>query len=299
MKKWLAIGALILVTVIWGGGFVASDIALESMKPFQIMMVRFLLASVLMGVISRGQRKSEEKLKDRAGAIKAGVLMGVMLFMGFAFQIIGLQYTTPSKNAFLTALNVVIVPFIAFVILKKKIGAKGIIGAVMSVFGVALLSLNGNFTVSLGDGLTLFCAVGFAFQIFFTSEFVKKYPASVLNTVQMFTAFVLSAISLMIFGENDFQVTTQGWLSALYLGVVSTTICYLLQTACQKYIDETKAAIILSMESVFGTIFSILILHEVVTVRMVIGCAVILAAVIISNMSETSEKIEDKEICKI
>ena len=299
MKKWLAIGALILVTVIWGGGFVASDIALESMKPFQIMMVRFLLASVLMGVISRGQQKSEEKLKDRAGAIKAGILMGVTLFMGFAFQIIGLQYTTPSKNAFLTALNVVIVPFIAFVILKKKIGAKGIIGAVMSVLGVALLSLNGDFTVSLGDGLTLFCAVGFAFQIFFTSEFVKKYPASVLNTVQMFTAFVLSAISLMIFGENDFQVTTQGWLSALYLGVVSTTICYLLQTACQKYIDETKAAIILSMESVFGTIFSILILHEVVTVRMVIGCAVILAAVIISNMSETSEKTEDKEICKI
>lgn len=299
MKKWLAIGGLILVTVIWGGGFVASDMALESMKPFQIMMVRFLLASVLMGVISRGQRKSEEKLKDRAGAIKAGVLMGVTLFMGFAFQIIGLQYTTPSKNAFLTALNVVIVPFIAFVILKKKIGAKGIIGAVMSVLGVALLSLNGDFTVSLGDGLTLLCAVGFAFQIFFTSEFVKKYPASVLNTVQMFTAFVLSAISLMIFGENDFHVTTQGWLSVLYLGVVSTTICYLLQTACQKYIDETKAAIILSMESVFGTIFSIMILHEVVTVRMIIGCAVILAAVIISNMSETSEKIEDKEICRI
>lgn len=299
MKKWLAIGALILVTVIWGGGFVASDIALESMKPFQIMMVRFLLASVLMGVISRGQQKSEEKLKDRAGAIKAGVLMGVTLFMGFAFQIIGLQYTTPSKNAFLTALNVVIVPFIAFVILKKKIGAKGIIGAVMSVLGVALLSLNGDFTVSLGDGLTLLCAVGFAFQIFFTSEFVKKYPASVLNTVQMFTAFVLSAISLMIFGENDFHVTTQGWLSVLYLGVVSTTICYLLQTACQKYIDETKAAIILSMESVFGTIFSIMILHEVVTVRMIIGCAVILAAVIISNMSETSEKIENKEICRI
>lgn len=299
MKKWLAIGALILVTVIWGGGFVASDMALESMKPFQIMMVRFLLASILMGVISWGQRKGEEKLKDRSGAIKAGVLMGVTLFMGFAFQIIGLQYTTPSKNAFLTALNVVIVPFIAFVILKKKIGAKGIIGAVMSVLGVGLLSLNGNFTVSLGDGLTLLCAVGFAFQIFFTSEFVKKYPASVLNMVQMVTAFVLSAISLVIFGENDFQVTTQGWLSVLYLGVVSTTICYLLQTACQKYIDETKAAIILSMESVFGTIFSILILHEVVTVRMVIGCAVILAAVIISNMSETSEKIEDKEICRI
>jgi drug/metabolite transporter (DMT)-like permease len=143
MKKWLAIGGLILVTVIWGGGFVASDMALGSMKPFQIMMVRFLLASVLMGMISMGQHKKEGKLENRAGAIKAGILMGIALFAGFAFQIIGLQYTTPSKNAFLTALNVVIVPFIAFIILKKKVGMKGIIGAIMSVIGVALLSLNG------------------------------------------------------------------------------------------------------------------------------------------------------------
>ena len=293
-KKWLAIGGLILVTVIWGGGFVASDMALGSMKPFQIMMVRFLLASVLMGMISMGQHKKEGELENRAGAIKAGILMGIALFAGFALQIIGLQYTTPSKNAFLTALNVVIVPFIAFIILKKKVGMKGIIGAIMSVIGVALLSLNGNLTLSLGDGLL--CAVGFAFQIFFTGEFVKKYPASVLNMVQMITAFVLSAVSLVIFGENDLQVTTQGWLSVLYLGVISTTVCYLLQTACQKYVDETKAAIVLSMESVFGTIFSIIILHEVITLRMVIGCAIILAAVIISNLSETEGEAKDEEI---
>ena len=140
MKKGVAIGGLILVTVIWGGGFVASDMALESMKPFQIMMVRFLLASVLMGLVSMGQRKKEAKIENRAGAVKAGMLMGLTLFAGFALQIVGLQYTTPSKNAFLTALNVVIVPFIAFVILKKKVGVKGIIGAVMAVAGVALLS---------------------------------------------------------------------------------------------------------------------------------------------------------------
>lgn len=127
MKKGVAIGGLILVTVIWGGGFVASDMALESMKPFQIMMVRFLLASVLMGLVSMGQRKKEAKIENRAGAIKAGMLMGLTLFAGFALQIVGLQYTTPSKNAFLTALNVVIVPFIAFVILKKKVGVKGIL----------------------------------------------------------------------------------------------------------------------------------------------------------------------------
>lgn len=285
MKKYLAIAGLILVTIIWGGGFVASDMALESLLPFQIMAIRFFLATVLMGGITikqlRGMKKEE---------IKAGILMGIALFAGFALQIIGLQYTTPSKNAFLTALNVVMVPFIAFVVCKKKIGAKGIVGAIMAIVGVGILSLEKNLTLGIGDGLTLLCAVGFAFQIFLTSEFVKKYRAVVLNFVQMCTAFVLSIISLFCFGQLKFAVTTKGWLSVLYLGVVSTTICYLLQTASQRYVDETKAAIILSMESVFGTIFSILILGELITVRMVIGCVIILTAVIISNLADAQQE---------
>ena len=219
--------------------------------------------------------------------------MGVSLFAAFALQIVGLQYTTPSKNAFLTALNVVMVPFIAFVFLRKKIGAKSIIGAVMAIVGVGLLSLNKNLTLGIGDALTLLCAAGFAFQIFFTSEFVKKYRPVVLNFVQMCTAFFLSLISMFVFGEWHFDVTTKGWLSVLYLGVISTTLCYLLQTECQKYVDETKAAIILSMESVFGTMFSIIILHEKVTLKMVAGCVIILAAVIISNLAETEQSASD------
>lgn len=285
MKKYLAIAGLIAVTIIWGGGFVASDMALESLRPFQIMTIRFLLASVLMGLISiRGLRGITFQ------ELRAGMLMGTALFAGFAFQIVGLQYTTPSKNAFLTALNVVMVPFIAFVILKKRIGAKSIAGAVMAIVGVGLLSLERNLSLGLGDALTLVCAAGFAFQIFFTSEFVKKYRAVVLNFIQMLTAEVLSFISLFLFGETRFSVTIKGGLSVLYLGVVSTTICYLLQTASQKYVDETKAAIILSMESVFGTLFSILILHERVTLRMVLGSIIILTAVIISNLAETKGK---------
>ncbi len=281
MKRYLAIGGLILVTVIWGGGFVASDMALESLLPFQIMTSRFLLAAVLMGAVSVKGLKDMKKEEIRAGA-----MMGTALFAGFALQIVGLQYTTPSKNAFLTALNVVMVPFIAFIICKKKIGVKGIVGAVMAIAGVGILSLEKDLSLGFGDGLTLLCAVGFAFQIFLTSEFVKKYRAVVLNFVQMLTAFILSVISLFAFGELEFAVTTKGWLSVLYLGVVSTTICYLLQTASQRYVDETKAAIILSMESVFGTLFSILILHEQITLRMTVGCVIILAAVIISNLAD-------------
>ena len=282
MRKYLAIAGLIAVTVIWGGGFVASDMALESLRPFQIMTIRFLLASFLMGTASI------RKLKGmKSGEIRAGILMGAALFMGFAFQIVGLQYTTPSKNAFLTALNVVMVPFIAFVILKKKVGARSIAGEVMAIVGVGLLSLEKNLTLGIGDALTLVCAAGFAFQIFFTSEFVKKYRAVALNFVQMLTAVLLSFVSLFLFQETEFHVTAKGWLSVLYLGVISTALCYLLQTASQKYVDETKAAIILSMESVFGTLFSILILHEQVTLRMVCGCVIILVAVIVSNLADT------------
>lgn len=287
MKKYLAIAGLIAVTVIWGGGFVASDMALKSLRPFQIMAIRFLLATVLMGAASIRDLKGID-FKE----IRAGILMGCALFVGFAFQIVGLQYTMPSKNAFLTALNVVMVPFIAFLILKKKISRKSIAGAIMAIFGVGLLSLEKNLSLGIGDALTLVCAVGFAFQIFFTSEFVKKYRAVVLNFVQMLTAVILSIISLYLFGETEFHVTAQGWLSVLYLGVISTALCYLLQTASQKYVDETKAAIILSMESVFGTIFSILILHEQVTLRMICGCVIILAAVIVSNLADAQPEPE-------
>lgn len=287
MKKYLAIAGLIAVTVIWGGGFVASDMALKSLRPFQIMAIRFLLATILMGGASIRELKGID-FKE----LRAGILMGCALFVGFAFQIVGLQYTTPSKNAFLTALNVVMVPFIAFLILKKKISMKSIAGAVMAIFGVGLLSLEKNLSLGLGDALTLVCAVGFAFQIFFTSEFVKKYRAVVLNFVQMLTAVLLSVVSLFLFGETEFHVTAQGWLSVLYLGVISTALCYLLQTASQRYVDETKAAIILSMESVFGTIFSILILHELVTLRMICGCVIILAAVIVSNLADAQPEPE-------
>ena len=292
MKRPFAIAGLILVTAIWGGGFVASDIALDSLTPMQIMAIRFLIGAVAMALIAVRELRTVN-LRE----VGAGVLMGVALFAGFALQIVGLQYTTPSKNAFLTALNVVMVPFIAFVILRKHIGWKVILGAVMSVIGVAVLSLNGDLTLGLGDALTLACAVGFAFQIFLTGVFVQRYRAAVLNCVQMTTAFVLSAVGVLITGEVQLDATADGWWAVLYLGVVSTTICYLLQTACQRYVDETKSAIILSMESVFGTVFSIILLGEVITPRMVFGCAIILAAVLIANLADTADTTDAAPSC--
>lgn len=285
MKKYLGILGLLAVTIIWGGGFVASDIALETFTPFQIMLIRFFIAAVFMTVLGWKQLPTITKQE-----VKNGFWLGAALFAGFALQIIGLQYTTPSKNAFLTATNVVFVPFIALVIYHKKIDTRSLIGAGMAIVGAGVLSLQNDFSIGIGDGLTLLCAVGFAFQIFLTGEFVGKIRPSVLNFLQMTTACLLSAVGLLLSGEFTFQFSTRSLLAVGYLGVVSTTVCYLLQTVSQKYVDETKSAIILSMEAVFGTIFSVILLHEAVTVRMVVGSALILSAVLVSEIQPKKQK---------
>lgn len=280
MKKYLGILGLLTVTVIWGGGFVASDMALETLSPFQIMVIRFLIAAVLMTLLGAKQIRTISREE-----IKCGFWLGAALFGGFALQIIALQYTTPSKNAFLTATNVVFVPFIALVIYRKKIEVRSLIGAGMALVGAGVLSLQNDFSIGLGDGLTLLCAVCFALQIFLTGEYVGRIRPSVLNFLQMTTACVLSAAGLLISGDFTFAPSVRSLLAVLYLGVVSTTITYLLQTVSQKYVDETKSAIILSMEAVFGTFFSVALLHESVTVRMLVGAALILAAVLVSEIS--------------
>lgn len=279
MKKYLGILGLLTVTIIWGGGFVASDMALETLTPFQIMTVRFFIAAILMTILGGKQLRTITKSE-----VKCGFWLGAALFAGFALQIIALQYTTPSKNAFLTATNVVFVPFIALVIYKKKIAVRSLIGAGMAIVGAGILSLQSDFSVNLGDGLTLLCAVGFAFQIFLTGEYVGRIRPSVLNFLQMTTACILSVIGLFVSGDFHFTPSMKSVLAVLYLGIVSTTICYLLQTVSQKYVDETKSAIILSMEAVFGTVFSVILLHEAVTLRMILGSALILSAVLVSEI---------------
>ena len=280
MKKYLGILGLLTVTVIWGGGFVASDMALETLSPFQIMVIRFLIAAVLMTLLGVKQIRTISREEARCG-----IWLGSALFGGFALQIIALQYTTPSKNAFLTATNVVLVPFIALVIYRKKIEVRSLIGAGMALVGAGVLSLKDDFSIGLGDGLTLLCAVCFALQIFLTGEYVGRIRPAVLNFLQMTTACVLSAAGLLLSGDYTFAPSARSFLAVLYLGVVSTTITYLLQTVSQKYVDETKSAIILSMEAVFGTFFSVVLLHESVTIRMIAGSALILAAVLVSEIS--------------
>lgn len=291
MKKYLGIMGLLFVTIIWGGGFVATDLALTSAEPFQIMAIRFFIAAVAMTLLAWRQIRSITREE-----LKSGIILGFFLFGGFALQTVALQYTTPSKNAFLTATNVVFVPLIALVLYKKKVRFQSAIGVVMAIAGAGILSLEKDFSLGLGDGLTLLCAVCFAFQIFLTGEYVGRIRPLVLNFLQMTTAFVFSLIGLTVTGGLSFSLSRSSILGVLYLGIVSTTISFLLQTVSQKYVDETKTSIILSMEAVFGTIFSVILLHEQITLRMICGSLLILLAVLVSELKVSVGR-QQSDIC--
>lgn len=278
MKKYFGEIGLMLTAIIWGSGFVGSAVALESYSPYQILAGRFLIGAVLLCIVFHRKLKSIHK-----STLMKGTVLGVFLYIAFALQTVGLQFTTPSENAFLTAVNVVIVPFIAFVLYKRKLDWFEVIGAILAIVGVAVLSLQLSAEINIGDFLSFCCAIAFAFHIFYTAQFVKQEDPVVLTLIQMAAATLIGFIVVLCLGETSFSTQTEGLASLLYLGIFSTTIAFLLQTVAQKFISETKAAIILSTESFWGMAFSVIILSEVLTVKMVIGAILILSAIILSE----------------
>ncbi|MGL5693445.1 MAG: DMT family transporter [Peptostreptococcaceae bacterium] len=280
MKKYLPEIGLMITAIIWGTGFIGTQLALDGgFTPLQILSIRFFIPAILLNIIFLKSIKRSINKKS----IKAGIVLGIFLFIAFQFQTIGLVYTTPSKNAFITAANVIIVPFIGFLIFRRKIDRWGLISSLVAIIGIGILSLEKDLSMNLGDLLTLFGAVGFAFHIFFTGEFAKNNNPIVLTSVQFIVAFILSFVVQIVSKEVNINAQEGAYLGVIYLGIFSTTICFLLQTICQKMVTETKAAIILSTESLFGTILSIIIFHEAITFKLVSGCILIFAAIIVSE----------------
>ena len=278
MRKYFGELGLAVVAIIWGSGFVASAVSLEHFTPYQILAIRFLIGIILLSLVFFKKLKNIKK-----STIIKGSIIGIFLYLAFALQTVGLVYTTPSKNAFLTAVNVVIVPFIAFFIFKRKMDKFELFGALLAIIGIGVLSLKLSGGINFGDVLTLLCAVAFAFHIFYTAQFVKNEDPVLLTVVQMAAATVLGLIVVIFKGETNFTANIEGVSAVLYLGVFSTTIAFLLQTVAQKFTSETKAAIILSTEAFWGMVFSVIILSEVLTAKMAIGAILILVAIIISE----------------
>ena len=271
---------LFIAAIAWGGGFVGVSRALDTLSPFYMIAIRFGIASILMIIIFLKKFISIKKAD-----VLPGLILGTFLFFGFAGQTLGACFISVGKLSFLTALNVIIVPFIAFFIFKEQIKKYNLIAAFIAIIGFGFLNLNEEVGLGIGIGelLAILGAVFFALHISTLGQYVGEIDAIALAILQMITCCVLGLICALIFEQPPKEITMDMAVPVVYLGVFSSFLAFLCQTIGQKYTSSSRAAIILCMESVFGTALSVFILKEVLTIEMIIGALLILIAVIVAE----------------
>lgn len=275
-KQYLSDVSLLFVAAFWGGGFVAVKDALDTMTPLFLMTYRFIFASVIMYIFMHKKIGKFSK-----SDIKNGSVVGFILFLAFAAQTFGLQYTTASKQGFLTATYVVMVPLLYWILYKKRPSNKAFIGSLITIIGIGLVSLQKDMVFNLGDNLTLLCALFFAAHIISLEYYTKKMDVLKLSFLQLAVASVLFTGSALIFEPIPVYVTGRAWVAIIYLALFSTFACFTIQTIAQKHTTSSHAAIIMSLESVFAAVFGILLLNEVLTPIMMLGCALIFVAILL------------------
>ena len=263
-KNFLGHLALWGTAFIWGTSFVILKEALDSIGTMWVLALRFLLAAALL-LLAAGKRL---KTLGRDG-LRGGVLLGVCLAAAYIFQTYGLKYTTPGKNAFLTATYCVLVPFMVWAFFKRRPNAANIIAAFMCVFGIGLVSLSGTSPFNIGDALTLVCGIFYALQIILTERFIGDCDALSLTGVEFGTAAVICLAGALIFESAPVGLSLELWGSIAYMGVMCTALCFFLQTWGMRYTPSSTAAVIMTFESVFAIIISVIFYDEPVTVRLI------------------------------
>lgn len=275
--------AMLAATLIWGSSFVIVEDLVNTLPTNAILAIRFISGAILLSLVFMRQMKCISK----AYLIRGSVL-GTLLFLAYMTQTLGISMpdNTPGKNAFLTAVYVVIVPFFAWIFIKKRPTVYNIVSAFLCIIGIGFVSLTEAFTLGIGDGLTLIGGIFYALHIIAMTNFSDGRDPIVLTVIQFATSGILALI-LSLCTEMPqilaFTPTVSAILQIAYLAIFCTAIALTCQAFGQKYTDPSTSSMILSLESVFGVVFSLIVGAEVLTVRTAIGFAVIFAAVIISE----------------
>ena len=292
-RKLNLLGQLLLVfaTLAWGSSFLILKETINEVPGFFVIAVRFLAAGLIMGLIF---------IKRIAKTDKKNFFYGLMLGLATAFayllQTWGLKYTTPSRNAFLTATYCVICPFLYWLLFKRKPKSYNIISAVMCVVGIALISLvgsgnEGGSSLLLGDGLTLCSAIFYSLQIIFIDNYQQNGADSiVLLVMEFFVVGVVLLLSWVVFElpstglQAIASINLEQWLKIGYLTVACTLFAQMAQIFGQRMTTANQSAVILSLEAVFGTLFSVIFGSEILTVFMVIGFILTFTSVIVNEL---------------
>lgn len=270
---------ILLATIIWGSSFVVLKNTLDTIPTEFLLGFRFFLAAVLLSAVFY-QMWREFNLSY----LRRGLLLGLLLFGAYYSQTLGLTDTTPGKNAFLTATYCAIVPFLYWAVDKLRPDRYNISAALLCLLGIGMVAITSAFSMRLGDSLTLVGAMFYAAHIVALAKFTRGHNPLLLTTVQFFTCGIINWILQLFLVKQPVPELTAANISALlYLTILCSAVALTFQSYGQKYTEPATAAILLSLESVFGVIFSIIFYHEAITLRMYCGFGLIFLAVIISE----------------
>ncbi|MBQ8733862.1 MAG: DMT family transporter, partial [Anaerotignum sp.] len=279
-----AILIMLLVTVSWGGGFVAIKMGIDLGVPVGLMnMIRAAIFTVLILILFHKHIFNMKK-----DEFKIGFLAGTANMMGFLLQSIGAQYTTVSNSAFLTTTNVVMIPFMAWVIMKRKPQPKNFVAVAICMVGTAVLAgvFRNGLSFNIGDIYSLACAFAFGLSIVFLAMQKSESHFAVGAFMIAVTHFMGGAL-YFIFAEG-MTVPHIDWkmavLPLIYLGAGSSFLAQSLQVAAQKHVNPSTASLVPMFESVFGSIFSIMFGFETFTLNLLVGGSLIVASLVVSEV---------------
>ena len=283
MKKSTGIIVLLLVALVFGFAFAFQSISADYIGPFLLNGSRFIIGFLITLPAFLLKKDDNNKTLFIVSSIN-----GFIIFLATNIQQYAIGFTSAGKAGFLTALYIVLVPLIASLFLKKKIGINDRIAVVLALIGLILLcnlTLD-DFILEFYDFCLIITALLFAMQILLVEQFVDRINPIKSACITFFVAGTLSLICSLLFETFDLNIYKQAIPSILYLGFLSTGLGYSLQIVGQKVIASNDASLIMSLESVFSVIGGYIILHEVLTIKELIGCLIMFIAVILSQLPE-------------
>tara|TARA_B100001248_G_C27371526_1_gene451911 strand:- start:544 stop:1440 length:897 start_codon:yes stop_codon:yes gene_type:complete len=293
MKKSFSMFCALITTFIWGTAFIAQDTGMDNIGPLTFNSSRFFVGflTILPFAILIEKNKIKKEIKNNTKLfIKYLIFMGVSLFLGTFLQQAALQYTNIANAAFFTVFYVPFVPIILFIIYKEKVHWSIWPSIALCIVGVYLLTDFSDAEIMLGDTLVIFCSIFWALHIIFAGKFMQNFNIPMFYaTLQAAFVFLLSIFFALIFEEVILSNILLELSSILYAGVLSGGVAFTLQMYAQKNIEEAPAAIIYSLEGVFAAIAGWIILDQFLKFNNIIGCILILFAVILSQILPTSK----------
>jgi len=282
---------LLLASMIWGAAFVAQTQAMDLMPPFAFQAARFFLGGlVLLPVIAITDKKKLSQKPcskhEKLYQLRCGIICGLILFAACSPQQIGLMLDLPAgKSGFITSLYIILVPIFGL-FLKKKVQPWIWGSIILALIGLYLLCGMGTFSLNLGEGLTLVCAIAFSFHIMFIDHVGNKVDGIRMSCTQFITAGIVSLIISLIMEDASLSSAAACWLPIAYTGIFSSGVAYTLQILGQARTEPTTASLLMSLESVFSALFGWILIKEQLSPIELVGCALVFIGVIIAQLPE-------------